>query len=775
MSIESHNHEIGCINQESIDTMQSYRNTSSRRDSNGKDNGEERPAKRQKESHGQDPSRLQEVGLMRNGGSVTSASFVGSASGIHFIRSVYSAMAGRTPNTHGETPESNLVPGEDDRLETGNGVAISRQIWQPHEVNFDSHHHGIVPFTFDELLDWSASYFDIWHPAYPFLHAPSVLESFEKFAQNGVPLENTFEVIIMKTIISISLCDRRQRNHPTQRPVPKCLVFTTFDEALESVQPALTKAATIQALQSVVCIQLLEVSMLRLNAASRLGGLVIRLAFQMGLHRCPARFSSFTVGEQQLRQRLFWSIYCIDRHLCQALGLPLTIRDDDVDVCYPDAERHVVSAKNPPSSKADPATVNPPVDGRLRILTLLSKHAQIKGLIMELRNKSVAQRADSLERAMTINAKLTQWWNNVEDSIEQADIQDMPFTTLHKAVFKVLKHESIIALNRPLLTASKKTASYAGALHTCIAASKSIITVLHSLVAPINESATTSPGQSMKLFLPMFWPSFTWAVWMSAFIMLYAAMENQVETPIAIRYTDRSLQILEKLSARGSIWPSACAIAVRDMRSALHQNSSGSGTMGVTERPRLMSTISSVHSDSGISAGHLEHPGLRGDEESSAKTYYQNHGQDSPRAAVPQPQWTPPSYPTSQPQRPNTAAQQATQMQQYGALDSSTTSTRQNLQSGLEEIHNQQHQVFTPPAGSGSNVQFWNVGSTLPESPFFPDTVGGGRPWPDFSNMDLGPISEMPPFSVDGLDPLQGFDIPFWMGHDNTAAWMNHN
>lgn len=756
--------------------MQSYRNTSLPLEGSGKDDGEERAAKRQKESHSQDPGRLQEVGLMRNGGSVSSASFVGSASGIHFIRSVYSAMAGRTPNTHGETPESNLVPGEDDRLEAGNGITISRQIWQPHEVNYEDHRQGTVPFTFDEMLDWSASYFDIWHPAYPFLHAPSVLESFERFAENGVPKENTFEVVIMKTIISISLCDRRQRNHPTQRPVPKCLVFTTFDEALDSVQPALTKAATIQALQSVVCIQLLEVSMLRLNAASRLGGLVIRLAFQMGLHRCPARFSSFTVGEQQLRQRLFWSIYCIDRHLCQALGLPLTIRDDDVDVCYPDAERHVVSGRrSTQSSKTDSQSMNAPVDGRLRILTLLSKHAEIKGLIMELRNKMVAQRADSLERAIMINAKLTQWWNNVEDSIEQAEIQENPFSTLHRAVFKVLKHESIIALNRPLLTSSKKTASYAGALHTCIAASKSIISVLHTLVAPLNEPKATSPGQNPNVYLPLFWPSFTWAVWMSAFIMLYAAMENQVEPQVAVRCTDRSLQVLERLGARGSIWPSACAIAVRDMRAALHQNESSNGSgsgAGGTARPRLMSTISSIHSDSGISAGHLEHPGFRGDEDNSTGSYFPTtHGHEG--TAIPQPKWVGSSYPTSQPQRPGTTSQQTTQLHQYGNLDSSTTSTRHNLRSGLEELQGQQ-QVLTPPP-AGSNVQFWNAGSVLSESSFFPDTMGGGQPWPDFSSMDLGPISEMPPFSVDGLDPLQGFDIPFWMGHDNTAAWMNQN
>jgi hypothetical protein len=64
------------------------------------------------------------------------------------------------------------------------------------------------------------------------------------------------------------------------------------------------------------------------------------MAFQLGLHRCAGRFSSFSTDDQQLRQRLFWSLYAIDRFICQSMGLPLGIADDDVDVCFPTAEMH---------------------------------------------------------------------------------------------------------------------------------------------------------------------------------------------------------------------------------------------------------------------------------------------------------------------------------------------------------------------------------------------------------------------------------------------------
>jgi hypothetical protein len=125
------------------------------------------------------------------------------------------------------------------------------------------------------------------------------------------------------------------------KPIPQVLVFKSFTSAIDSVERTLSTPTTIKGLQAVVSVQLFLVSMLRHNAASRLGGLIVRMTFQIGLHRCPVRYASFTTEDIQLRKRLFWTVYCLDRHLCQSLGLPLGIRDDDIDVCYLDLERHV--------------------------------------------------------------------------------------------------------------------------------------------------------------------------------------------------------------------------------------------------------------------------------------------------------------------------------------------------------------------------------------------------------------------------------------------------
>jgi hypothetical protein len=300
--------------------------------------GEHRSKRRRTSINNAHPPR--EVGLMRNLPSEKFSSFIGSASGIHFIRSVYGAIRHSQSSTgaHIQTPERDVVPGEDDCLPS-DIPGPSRRIWKDHE--FTSRHDSQI--TFQDLIKWSGSYFANWHPAYPFLHAQAVLDFFHKISQDGVPNQDThqdFEMIILRSIMSISLADRRQDPTFTGSQILKTLVFQSYDEAINSLQTILSRPASIQALQAATSVQLFLVSMLRLNAASRLGGVIIRMALQLGLHRCPNRFPSFTSVERELRQRLFWSLYCVDRLICQSMGLPLSLRDDDIDVCYPSKERH---------------------------------------------------------------------------------------------------------------------------------------------------------------------------------------------------------------------------------------------------------------------------------------------------------------------------------------------------------------------------------------------------------------------------------------------------
>tara|TARA_R110002003_G_scaffold70_3_gene6321 strand:- start:26446 stop:27489 length:1044 start_codon:yes stop_codon:yes gene_type:complete len=292
-----------------------------------------------------------EVGLMRLPGDKFSG-FVGSASGIYFIRSVYGAIHANetTSPAHMETPGSDVVPGEDDHLSAAQ-ANTSDHLWRAAEVDSRSR----VQFAFSELVEWTGSYFANWHPLYPFLHAPTVLDYFQTISLNDLGptyAVSDFRLIILRSIMSISLADHRQSHSRAHGRYPIHLIFHSYDDAVNSLHDVLSKPTSVLGLQAAISVQLFLVSMLRLNAASRLGGLISRMAFQLGLHRCAARFSSFSVDDKLLRQRVFWSLYAIDRFICQSMGLPLGVADDDVDVCFPTAEVHASETKLPAGMKA---------------------------------------------------------------------------------------------------------------------------------------------------------------------------------------------------------------------------------------------------------------------------------------------------------------------------------------------------------------------------------------------------------------------------------------
>ncbi|CAN9091491.1 unnamed protein product [Alternaria alternata] len=470
---------------------------------------EHRPSKRQR-TLGQ-PAR--EVGLMRSVPDDQFPGFVGSASGIFFIRSVYSAIRPSTvpTGTTAETPGSDIVPGEDDHLPLVQPNS-SERLWRDAEIAFSQTPH----ISFQDLVTFSGSYFANWHTLYPFLHAPTILEYFDCYAKNGFPERDTSEeldLVIVRSIMSISLADHRQSSGHGCIQYPACIVFPSYDAAVDSLRAILSRPTSILTLQAALSVQLFLVSMLRLNAASRIGGLIMRMAVQLGLHRCPARFSAFTSSARELRQRVFWSLYAIDRFISQSMGLPLGLHDDDIDVCFPLAEHH-------PQTHIEPCI-------KLRLLHLQAQQARLRGEIIELRNKSLHYVQNDPDRATSIIAKLSQWWNDVEDYIDP-DSQSGA-STYAITVLTLLRHESIISLYRPVLATSRKDVAYDAALQQCINSARSIITTLHSAIQ------TKSSIGTIHNPLALMWPSCTWAVWISTFIMFYAAHESRIAHTVVVR------------------------------------------------------------------------------------------------------------------------------------------------------------------------------------------------------------------------------------------------
>lgn len=325
----------------------------------------ERAQKRRRTSSYRDAGN-QETGLMRDGESPGLPRFVGSGSGIHFVRTVYDILARSTGQP--ARVQSQLVPGEDDQLDDAResvpghadspGTNATAPFWRDGEVTL-----GHENVSFEALIAWTRNYFSIWHPAFPFLHGPEVLGILERLAKDGIESLPGPDAAIVRAIISISLADARQL-HSEQafeggvhagalNPVPSELLFLSLDHVASSVLFVLGTPASLKNIQAALSVELFLVSMLKFNMASRLGGLVVRMAYHLGLHRCPRRYPNFSSHEVSMRKRIWWSFYCLERLVCQALGLPLDVQDDDVDVCVPTSELHQRAAEDSISPQDD--------------------------------------------------------------------------------------------------------------------------------------------------------------------------------------------------------------------------------------------------------------------------------------------------------------------------------------------------------------------------------------------------------------------------------------
>ena len=437
------------------------------------------------------------------------ASFIGSASGIHFIQTVYNAISKAGLPNH-------IVPGEDDQLPRG---ATESSLWRLNEL--DPSRRGQIELR--HLLAWSQSYFDNWHPAFPFLHAPTIIAWLSKLCQTSLAdmaqALSPLQLAVVRSIMSISLADARQSGHTMQ--LPPALVFCSYDEAINSIQPVLIDRPSIESLQAAMSIQLFLISMLRLNGASRIHGIIIRLILQMGVHRCPSRYPNFTPTEADIRRRVFWSAYIVDRYLSQCLGLPVTLRDDDTDVCFPGDEKHA-SLGN--------------MDGRLAFNCFIAKHARLKGQVIELCNKSINHRQFDTGPFQDLSIAIAKWTNELEEYIQFSAGRTSSFSCMQQCILDALKQEIMLSLNRPLLTAPKSSSEYRASLQTCIKAARSLILDLHQAMFQKQSSSTLPQSSRTTTSYFVFWPFLTWSVWISTFFALFAAVEKEMVPLTAMKY-----------------------------------------------------------------------------------------------------------------------------------------------------------------------------------------------------------------------------------------------
>ncbi|KAF7619111.1 hypothetical protein AFLA_000747 [Aspergillus flavus NRRL3357] len=530
--------------------------------------------------------------------------FVGSSSGVYFINTVRQAFSRNLDTLDASSGQE--FPHPEDTLVGSDGSHYDKRS-APSSVKASPMPGGDQPFC-----QWE------YDPAMAAIlgQAPPLDTARELMMQWNCSIPITAKVILFHhhqtteihagTVIFQCVFNLASHLRPDLRLPSESRIESSSN--MQSLLSTLTFRNDLSSLQALLASQLYLVTKMSLRTASTVGGCMLRSMMHAGLHRCPFRYRELSSHDRQLRKRIFWCAYAIDRYLSQALGLPLGIQDSDIDVCAPGADeihfpgshrahglRMGLStcnlndrASSVPESSADAIQLpaeqsasheshqNTPSDSEplqnKREITFASyvESGTLTGRALELFHKSILVRSIRRSSVLFLITDVHKWWNSLSidlqtlnPPVDQDTMADKPFN--FGPFFTVLYQHLVLLINRPSLSLSPSTPEFCSGLQTCIGAAREILTAL---------KAQIDAKQAL------FWPGFLSAAWMSGLVLAFACQLRQYVLSKGLREISKCLDFLHLMSPQ---WETAknCHRAL----TLLSRNIQHSSTVPTLHRP----------------------------------------------------------------------------------------------------------------------------------------------------------------------------------------------
>ncbi|RMZ79756.1 hypothetical protein DV738_g3168, partial [Chaetothyriales sp. CBS 135597] len=489
------------------------------------------------------PKHTSEIGTLKKLPNKGTA-WLGSSSGVYFANTVRQAFSAAFATSHGLPPNEDILTGEDAEGRSYNGPTLTGPSATDPLPQLILPALGKLP---DQKLglELVTAFFQAWHPILPFLHGPSFLKDMEGLFQSqsavapaslglkdrqgadgqqadssdAVPLDVRKQVAF-QLIINIAALDRPDIQLPAASRINSTADVRRIAGAL-ALDHSLTTIQTLLAAQLYLC------ATLAIRAASTVGGIIVKLIFHAGLHRCPLRYAHLSPEDCEIRKRIFWSAYALDRHCALSLGDPNTIQDNDIDVCLSGTELHKAAVRDylprpdpetglhiPASQQSVGGLDQAPIDHDpndadeetgvqkekklLREAALISfvQWARLIGRIIDIFHKSVNHRYPNQDTIVFLTSDIETWWNDLPSFFsepESAQGEIHGHLSRFAPFFKILYHRLHLLMSRPRLSLDQSTPQFQHGLSICIRASRNIVSGLkeHQRQAPKPE--TSSP------------------------------------------------------------------------------------------------------------------------------------------------------------------------------------------------------------------------------------------------------------------------------------------
>ncbi|KAI0002651.1 fungal-specific transcription factor domain-containing protein [Xylariaceae sp. FL0662B] len=190
-------------------------------------------------------------------------------------------------------------------------------------------------------------YMNTIHPDYPFLDSATLWDQFNRVSSmlnwNSSQLFNAgdnfhvipdFDFLIIYLILAISITLGSSKGGHEAR----CTALSTslFEEGIQHLYNLNTFPSDIAWLQTILLVLLFATILPRSANVWVLSGAAMRACLELGLHREPPASIDLSPNQLELRRRVFWSAYSMDRSICSALQRPLSTPDAAINTRLPE-------------------------------------------------------------------------------------------------------------------------------------------------------------------------------------------------------------------------------------------------------------------------------------------------------------------------------------------------------------------------------------------------------------------------------------------------------
>ncbi|RDW81410.1 Zn(II)2Cys6 transcription factor [Aspergillus mulundensis] len=221
-------------------------------------------------------------------------------------------------------------------------------------------------------------------------------------------------------------------------------VGLTFYQFASKLLPDIIASASIRSVQACLLIGTYLLPLDTSGLCYTYFGLALKMAIQNGMHR---KYSGEGLPPHviEIRNRLFWTAYTIEKRVSILHGRPVSLSDTDVDAAFP-VDFPGLMPQGQVSNHTNMVT----------LITLTLKLGEVSNEICALRKSPKDKQQDCLERLLNLRKHLVDWWNTLP---EETDCRDLnPTGPLFRANLHLKLDYCLtrIFLGRPFLFSSMR-------------------------------------------------------------------------------------------------------------------------------------------------------------------------------------------------------------------------------------------------------------------------------------------------------------------------------